>query len=88
MKQSTQSQCSGTSQRDGVGREVGVGFRMGGYMYTCDPFISMYGKNHHNIIKQLSFNLNKLIFFKKKLSSGYFSCYIYSPALEYQQSCH
>ena len=30
MKQGTQSQCSGTTQRDGMGRKVVVGFRMGG----------------------------------------------------------
>jgi len=29
MKQGTQSQCSGTTQRDGIGREVGGRFRMG-----------------------------------------------------------
>ena len=29
MKQGTQSQCSETIQRDGIGREVGKGFRMG-----------------------------------------------------------
>ena len=29
MKQGTQSQCSGTTQRDRVGRKVGGGFRMG-----------------------------------------------------------
>ena len=29
-----QSQGSGTTQRDGVGREVGVGFRIGGHMCT------------------------------------------------------
>ena len=34
-KQGTQSWCSGTTQRNRVEREVGVGFRMGGYMYTC-----------------------------------------------------
>ena len=28
MKQNTQNRCSGTSQRDLVGREVGEGFRM------------------------------------------------------------
>ena len=32
MKQGTQSRCSGTTQRDGVGKEVGRGFRMGGHM--------------------------------------------------------
>ena len=30
----TQSRCSQTTQRDGVGREVGEGFRMGGHMWT------------------------------------------------------
>ena len=34
MKQGTQSQCSGTTQRDGVERVVGGGFRMGD---TCTP---------------------------------------------------
>ena len=34
MKQGTQNWCSGTTQRDGVGREVGVEFRMGGHMCT------------------------------------------------------
>ena len=43
MKQGTQSWCSGTTQRDGVGREVGEGFRMGGHMGTHGWFISMYG---------------------------------------------
>ena len=52
---------SGTTQRDGVEREVERGFRMGGHMYTHGWFMSMYGKNHHNIVKQLASNLNKLI---------------------------
>ena len=34
MKQGTQSRCTGTTQRDGMGREVGGGFRMGD---TCTP---------------------------------------------------
>ena len=50
MKQGTQSQCSGTTQRDGVGRDVGGGFRMRGHMYTCDWFMLMYGKTHNNIV--------------------------------------
>ena len=29
MKQGTQSRCTGTTLRDGVGKEVGGGFRMG-----------------------------------------------------------
>jgi len=35
MKQGTQSQCTGTTQRDGMGREVGGGFRRMGD--TCTP---------------------------------------------------
>ena len=50
MKQGTQSWCSGTTQRD-VGKEVGVGFRMVGHMYTHGCFMSMYDKNHHDIVK-------------------------------------
>ena len=34
MKQGTQSWYTGTTQRDGMGREVGGGLRMGG---TCIP---------------------------------------------------
>ena len=34
MKQSTQSWCSGTTQGNGVRREMGEGFRMVGHMYT------------------------------------------------------
>jgi len=36
------------TQRDGMGREVGGGFRMGN---TRGGFMSMYGKNHYNIVK-------------------------------------
>ena len=52
MKQGTQSWCSGTTQREGVEREVGGvgGFRMVGHMYTHGWFMFMYGKNH-NIVK-------------------------------------
>ena len=46
-KQATQSQCTGTTQRDGMGREVG----WGGHMHTRSWSMSMYGKNHHNIVK-------------------------------------
>ena len=51
MKLSTQSQCTGTTQSDGMGREVGGVFRMGGHMYTRGWFMSTYGKNHHNTVK-------------------------------------
>ena len=29
----------------------GRGVQDGGYMYTYGWFVSMYGKNHHNIVK-------------------------------------
>ena len=35
------------TQRDGIGREVGGGFRMG---HMCTPMAD-YGKNHYNIVK-------------------------------------
>ena len=56
MKQGTQSRCSGTTQRDSVGREVRGGFRIGGHMYTYGQFMLMYGKNHHNIVIILQLN--------------------------------
>jgi len=34
MRQGIQSQCTGTTQRDGMGREVGGAFGTGGHMYT------------------------------------------------------
>ena len=36
---------------DGMGREVGGGVQGGGQMYTRGWFMSVYGKNHHNIVK-------------------------------------
>ena len=51
MKQGTQSWRTGTTQRDGVGREVEGGFRVVGHMCTNGWFMLMYGKNHHNIVK-------------------------------------
>ena len=56
MKQGTQSRGSGTTQRDGVGKGEGEGSGWGGHMYTGGWFMLMYGKNHHNIIKQLFSN--------------------------------
>ena len=46
-----QSWCSGTTQRDGVGKEVGRGFRLGGHLYTHGLFMSVHGENHHNVVK-------------------------------------
>ena len=51
MKQGTQSQYTGTTQRGGMGREVGGGFGTGEHVYTRGWFMSMYGKNNHNIVK-------------------------------------
>ena len=56
-KQNTQSWCSGTTQRDGVGGgrwEWGSGW--GRHMYTHEWFMSMYGKNHNDIVKYLASN--------------------------------
>ena len=51
MRQGAQGWCTGTAQGDGMGREVGGGIQDGGRMYTHGWFMSMYGKNHHNIVK-------------------------------------
>ena len=51
MRQGTQGWCTGMTQRDGMGRDVGGGVQNGGHMYTCGGFMSKYGKNHYNIVK-------------------------------------
>ena len=42
--------CTGTAQRDGMGREEGGGggrrVRDGEHMYTCDGFILIFGKTN------------------------------------------
>ena len=43
--------CTGTTQRDGTGREEGGGFMIGIHLYTCGGFISIFGKNQYNIVK-------------------------------------
>ena len=35
MKQGTRSQCTGITQRDGVGKETGRGFGIGGMADSC-----------------------------------------------------
>ena len=37
--------CTGMTQRDGMGREMGGGFRVGN-VYTCGGFILIYGKTN------------------------------------------
>ena len=41
----------GWPRRDGMGREVRGEVQDGGRMYTHGWFMSMYGKNQHNIVK-------------------------------------
>ena len=51
MIQGAQGWCTGTTLRDGMGREVGGRVRMGNTLYTHGGFMSMYGKTHYNIVK-------------------------------------
>ena len=46
------------------GEGGGRGAQDGEHMYTRGWFMSMYGKNHYNIV--ISLQLNKLIYKKKK----------------------
>ena len=47
--------CSGLVHLDDPegwdGEEGGMGLQDGEHMYTREGFISMYGKNHYNIVK-------------------------------------
>ena len=45
MIQDAQSWCTGMTQRDGMGREVGEGFRIGN-TYTHGGLMLMYGKTN------------------------------------------
>ena len=47
MRQGAQGWCTGMTLRDGMGREG----QDGKHMYTHGWFMSMYGKNHNNIVK-------------------------------------
>ena len=38
--------CTGMTQRDGMGREVGGGFQDGEHVYTHGRFMLMYGKTN------------------------------------------
>ena len=50
-----------------MGKEVG-GVQNGGHMYTHGGFMSMYGKNHYNIV--ISLQLNKLKISKIKMNTS------------------
>jgi len=49
MKQGTQSHWDNPEGWDGEGG--GGGVQDGGHMYTQGRFMSVYGKNHYNIVK-------------------------------------
>ena len=54
MRQDAQSWSTGMTLRDGMGREVGGGFRMGNTSTPmADSYEWMYVKNHHNIVISL-----------------------------------
>ena len=46
MIKGAQGWCTGMTQRDGMGREVGGVVQDGEHMYTHDGFKSLYGKTH------------------------------------------
>ena len=46
MIQGAQGWYTGMTQRDGIGREVGMGVQDGEHMYTHGGFKSMYGKTN------------------------------------------
>ena len=46
-----QGWCTGMTLRDGMGREVRGAVQDGEHVYTHGWFMSMYGKNHYNIVK-------------------------------------
>ena len=50
VTQGTQSRCSATAWRDGVGREVAGGSGGRGHMYAYGWFMLMYGENHNTVI--------------------------------------
>ena len=51
-----QGWCTGMTQRDGMGEGGGRGVQDGEHMEIHGWFMSMYGKNHYNIVKQLASN--------------------------------
>ena len=48
---SAQAWCTGKTQREQVEREVGGGIGMGNTCKTMADSLSMYDKNHYNIVK-------------------------------------
>ena len=56
MRRDAQGRGTGMTLRDGMGKEVGGGVQDWEHMYTRGWFMSMYGKNHYNIVKKLAYN--------------------------------
>ena len=50
MRQGAQGWCAGMTQRDGMGREVGAGFRMGAHVHPELIHVNVW-QNHYNIVK-------------------------------------
>ena len=50
MIQDARGRCTLMTQRDGMGREVGGGIQDGEPMDIHGRLMSMYGKNHYNIV--------------------------------------
>ena len=63
MKQGTQSQCFGTTQRDGVEREEGEGFRMGNTCIPVADYVKFKNKIKFKIFKK---KINKIKLKKKR----------------------
>ena len=71
MKQGTKSQCSGTTQRDGVGREVGGRFRIGGtHVHPWLIHVNIWQKPPQ-YCKVISLQLKLILKKDSKLSSAW-----------------
>ena len=46
MIQDAQGWCTGMTQKDGMGRELGGGVQDGEHVYTHGGFMSIYGKTN------------------------------------------
>ena len=57
--------CTGMTQRDGIGREVGGGVQNWEFMYTRGGFMLMYGKTNKKIKEKVK---NKQTTKKQKLT--------------------
>ena len=58
-KSTVKIQCSVTPRGVGWGGRWGRGSRGREHVYTCGGFRLMYGRNHHDMVKQLPSNFKK-----------------------------